>query len=68
MNKSTNTMAKVLFLLLLAVAGSVENEARVFEGADTPYKDVNGTLALVGERYTTEEAILAAAKSYGGFT
>ncbi len=66
----------------------------------TPYKDVNGTLALVGERfadpmmgfglvrvqdghastqhvvtrctyyerYTTEEAILAAAKSYGGFT
>ena len=39
-----------------------------FEGADTPYKDVNGTLALVGERYTTEEAILAAAKSYGGFT
>jgi len=67
---------------------------------DTPFKDVNGTLALVGERfgdpmmgfgivrvqdglassqrvvtrctyyekYTTEEAIQAAAKSYGGFT
>ena len=66
----------------------------------TPFKDVNGTLALVGERfgdpmmgfglvrvedghastqrvvtrctyyerYTTEEAIQAAAKSYGGFT
>ncbi len=66
----------------------------------TPYKDVNGTLALVGERfadpmmgfglvrivdghvstqrvvtrctyyerYTTEEAIQAAAKSYGGFS
>ena len=67
---------------------------------DTPFKDVHGTLALVGERYSdpmlgfglvrvedglaspqrvvtrctyyekfmTEEAIQAAAKSYGGFT
>ena len=77
-----------------------EQFTNVPSSIDTPFKDIHGTLALVGERfadpmmgfglvrvdngrassqrvvtrcsyyekYTTEEAIQAAAKSYGGFT
>lgn len=79
---------------------AVEDFVRVPSTLTSPYKDVHGTLALVGdrygdpmlgfglvrvekgvashqrvvtrctyyERYTTEEALLAAAKSYGGLT